>query len=122
VRPDHTLVISYDFTQPWGNAEAAVSGQQYLHDLKLYGASASGGAEIRLFRGLSLDFFVEAATIYNQIYVGARGSTDQEILLNRRQEQTPYRFFGHVSLSYTFGSIYNNIVNRRFPNTPGTIF
>jgi hypothetical protein len=122
VRPDHSLLISYDFTQPWGSANASVSGQQYLHDTKLYGASAFGSANIRLFRGLQLNFFAEAATIYNQIYVQAGGATDEEILLNRRQLQTPYRFFGDISLSYTFGSIRNNIVNPRFSNTPGTLF
>jgi hypothetical protein len=122
VRPDHSLLISYDFTQPWGSANASVSGQQYLHDPKLYGASAYGSANIRLFRGFQLNFFAEAATIYNQIYVQAGGATDEEILLNRREQQTPYRFFGNVSLSYTFGSIFNNIVNPRFPSTPGTLF
>jgi hypothetical protein len=122
VRPDHTMMISYDFTQPWGSANASVSGQQYLHDPKLYGASAYGSANIRLFRGFQLSFFVEAATIYNQIYVQKRGATDEEILLNQRQQQTPYRFFGDVSLSYTFGSIFNSIVNPRFNSTPGTLF
>jgi hypothetical protein len=122
VRPDHTLLISYDFTQPWGSANASISGQQYLHDLSLYGASAFGSANIRLFRGFQLNFFVEAATIYNQIYVQKRGATDEEILLNQRQQQTPYRFFGDISLSYTFGSIFNSIVNPRFNSTPGTLF
>jgi hypothetical protein len=122
VRPDHTLLISYDFTQPWGSANASASAQQYLHDPKLYGASAYGSANIRLFRGFQLSFFVEAATIYNQIYVQKRGATDEEILLNRRQQQTPYRFFGDISLSYTFGSIFNSIVNPRFNSTPGTLF
>ena len=121
-RPDHALLVSYEFTQPWGSASASISGQQFLHDLSLYAGSAFGNANIRLSRGLSLNFFFSAATIYNQIYVAAGGATDEEILLNRRQLQTPYRFFGDIGLTYTFGSIFNTIVNPRFANTPSTIF
>ena len=121
-RPDHTVLVSYEFTQPWGTASASISGQQFLDDTDLYAGSAFGNANIRLFRGLSLNFFFSAATIYNQIYVPLAGATDEEILLNRRQLQTPYRFFVDVGLVYSFGSIYNTIVNPSFANTPSTIF
>jgi hypothetical protein len=121
-RPDHTVLVSYEFTQPWGSASASISGQQFLHDISLYAGSAFGSANIRLFRGFSINFFMSAATIYNQIYVPLGDATDEEILLNRRQLQTPYRFFGDISLVYSFGSIYNTIVNPRFGSTPSTIF
>jgi hypothetical protein len=121
-RPDHTLLVSYEFTQPWGSASASLSGQQFLDNGSFYAGSAFGNANIRLFRGFSLNFFFSAATIYNQIYVALGDATDEEILLNRRQLQTPYRFFGDISLVYSFGSIFNTIVNPRFGSTPSTIF
>ena len=40
--------------------------------------------------------------------------TEAERLLQLRELQTRYRFAGGLELSYTFGSIYNNVVNPRF--------
>ena len=111
---DHQLQVSYEVTQPWGSAFASISGQQYLHDIHLYAASAFGNASIRLFKGFSLNFFGSASTIYNQIAIEREGASETDVLLNRRQLVTPYRFSGNISLSYTFGSILNNIVNPRF--------
>jgi hypothetical protein len=41
-------------------------------------------------------------------------STLEEILLRRRQLATRYSYYGSVGLSYTFGSIFSNVVNPRF--------
>ena len=117
---DHQLQVSYEVTQPWGSAFASVSGQQYLHDIHLYAASAFGNASIRLFKGFNLNFFGSASTIYNQISIERAGASDEDVLLNRRQLITPYRFSGNVSVSYTFGSILNNIVNPRFGGGGGS--
>ena len=118
---DHQLQVSYEVTQPWGSAFASLSGQQYLHDIHLYAASAFGNASIRLFKGFSLNFFGSASTIYNQISIERAGASEEDVLLNRRQLVTPYRISGNISLSYTFGSIFNNIVNPRFGSSGGFI-
>ena len=118
---DHQLQVSYEVTQPWGSAFGSISGQQYLHDTHLYAASAFMYASVRLFKGFSLNFNGSASTIYNQISIQRSGLSDDDVLLNRRQQVTPYRVSGNVSISYTFGSIYNNIVNPRFNSTGGMI-
>ena len=117
--PDHQLQISYEVTEPWGSAFGSLSGQQYLHDIHLYSASAFAYARIRLRKGLDLNFNGSASTIYNQIAVPRTGATEREVLLNRRQLLTPYRISGSVGLSYTFGSILNNLVNPRFNHIGG---
>ena len=118
---DHQLQVSYEVTQPWGSAFGSLSGQQYLHDTHLYAASAFMYASVRLFKGFSLNFNGNASTIYNQISIQRSGLTDDDVLLNRRQQVTPYRVSGNLSISYTFGSIYNNIVNPRFGGSGGII-
>ena len=117
--PDHQLQVSYEVTQPWGSAFGSVSGQQYLHNIRFYSASAFGFARIRLVKGLDLNFNGSVSTIYNQIAVPLVGATERDVLLNRRQLVTPYRVSGSVGLSYTFGAILNNIVNPRFNNFGG---
>ena len=113
---DHQLRISYEMTQPWGSAFGTLSGQQFLHDIHLYAVSAFVFADIRLFRGFSLNFHGSASTIYNQISIQRAGLSETDVLLNRRQQATTYRISGNFGISYTFGSIYNNIVNPRFNN------
>ena len=117
---DHQLQVSYEVTQPWGSAFGSLSGQQYLHDTHLYAASAFMYASVRLFKGFSLNFNGNASTIYPQLSIQRSGLTDDDVLLNRRQQVTPYRVSGNVSVSYTFGSIFNNIVNPRFGSTGGS--
>ena len=41
-------------------------------------------------------------------------ATQEEILLNRQELATDYSYWGSMGVSYTFGSIYNNILNPRF--------
>jgi hypothetical protein len=50
----------------------------------------------------------------DQIALPAEGVTDEEALLRLRQRATGFEFNVGVGLSYSFGSIYNNIVNPRF--------
>ena len=119
---DHQLQVSYEVTQPWGSAFGSISGQQYLHDTHLYGASAFIYSNIRLFKGFSLNLNASASTIYNQISIQRRGLSDEDVLLNRRQLVTPYRVSGNIGISYTFGSIFNNIVNPRFGGGGGEVF
>jgi hypothetical protein len=43
-----------------------------------------------------------------------RDFTTEEILMGTGQLATDYSFYGSIGLSYTFGSIYSNVVNSRF--------
>ncbi len=50
----------------------------------------------------------------DQIFLPRRGASDEEVLLRQRALNTNFSYFGSVNVSYTFGSIFNNIVNPRF--------
>lgn len=43
-------------------------------------------------------------------------ASDEEVLLQRRALETGYRYGTSIGLRYTFGSIYNNIMNPRLEN------
>jgi hypothetical protein len=47
------------------------------------------------------------------------GATTEEVLLRRRELATQFQYFTSFGLNYTFGSIYNNVVNPRFGNNGG---
>jgi hypothetical protein len=55
--------------------------------------------------------------IHDQLNLVKQDLTYDEILLQRKEIATQYEYFVSFGLSYTFGSIYNNVVNPRFGNS-----
>lgn len=113
-RWDHSFEAALDLKRPWGTINASVDGAQYFYDPQKYRLNIDNEFDIRLFRGLSLNLTSAAAVIRDQIYLPAGEATSEEILVRKRQLETGYRYQLSIGLSYTFGSIFNNVVNRRF--------
>jgi hypothetical protein len=78
-------------------------------------------ASIRVTTGLSIDLGGSASLVRDQLNIAARDATPEEILLELRELGTDYRYDFRVGLSYTFGSIFNSVVNPRFGSGPGSI-
>jgi hypothetical protein len=111
---DHRAEVGLSMRQPWGSANAEVDFQQYLTDPSKYSVGVDGGARIRLFKGFSVNFFGAFSRTRDQIYLPRGEASTEEILLRQRQLLTGYQYFFDFGFSYTFGSIFNNIVNPRF--------
>jgi len=112
---DPALRWSLGFRQPWGSANFNATAETYLHNPDtFYRLSAGGRLSVRLFRGLEWNIRGDISKVRDQIYLSAEELTDAEILLQRRQLPTDYTFQISTGLSYTFGSIFNNVVNNRF--------
>ena len=118
---DQTLTVSLDMKQPWGSSSATVELASFLHDLSKYHAVFFGALDLRVRRGLSVSIFGSASWIRDQLFLPKAGFTDEEILLQRRQLATSYRYSFSIGLTYTFGSIYNNVVNSRFAGASGGV-
>ncbi|MEO7368753.1 MAG: hypothetical protein ABIZ36_12410, partial [Gemmatimonadaceae bacterium] len=114
VRPEHSLVTSIQMTQPWGSVSSSVEGANYLDDFGKRRMVVFNSVNARLFKGFSINFYGSYSVVRDQLYLAKGAATDEEILLQRRQLATSYRYFGGVSLTYSFGSIFNNVVNPRF--------
>jgi len=50
----------------------------------------------------------------SQIELPSSGSNYEEVILRQKQLASSYDYYTYLGLSYTFGSLYNNIVNTRF--------
>jgi hypothetical protein len=68
---------------------------------------------LRIIKGLSLTFNYNFELIQDQRSLPAGDISFEELLLAQKQIATNFRFSTGTSLRYTFGSIYNNIVNTR---------
>ena len=107
------LEISAGFQQPWGEIDASLEGSNYFHDPELHRIDLFSRVEVRLFRGLSLDVRGNVARIKDQIYIPSGGLTDEEIFLELRELGTDFEYELEVGFSYSFGSLFNNVVNPR---------
>ncbi len=112
-RGNHGVIVAYDVERPWGESNVSIDFKNFLDDFQQYNAQIFGRISYRIFRGLSLNLSGSASLIRNQIYLPKGGATDEEILLERRSLATDSRFRLGLGFNYTFGSIYNNIVNSR---------
>lgn len=112
--PYHQLTGIMRITEPWGAFSAEVSGYQYLHDLSKNRLSLELDVNWRVAQGLSLWLNSDFSLINNQLSLAKSEGEASQILLNNRQLPTSFRFRTSFGMSYTFGSINNNIINPRF--------
>lgn len=110
----HSLSAAYEVYQKWGSIDFTLSYSNYLHDWSKNNLSFSGYASLRIAKGLSLTFGGGASMIHDQLSLVKQDLTYDEILLQRKEIATQYEYYLSFGLSYTFGSIYNNVVNPRF--------
>ena len=120
--PMHTVAISLGLRQPWGSVGASTSITEHLNHLDRYRASTFGNADVRLFKGFSFNFYAGYSKIEDQIALRKGASTEEEILLRLRQQATNYSFNYGIGFSYSFGSIFDSIVNPRFGGSGGFFF
>jgi hypothetical protein len=114
VRFQHTFQIEYSARQPWGSSDIGLEVSAFVDDPSLHSAELSGWLNVRLFRGLELNLNGALERVKDQIYLPKEGASEEEILLRRKALGTDYRYRLELSLSYSFGSIFNNVVNPRF--------
>jgi hypothetical protein len=110
------FAASLDLKQPWGTMHVWTEAAHYLQDMSKYHVSVSGDFEVRVFRGFSLDVGGRTTLVRDQLYLLQGGATLEEILARQRQAATSYQYAFNIGFSYTFGSIYNNVVNSRLSN------
>jgi hypothetical protein len=120
--PDHRFTVAAEATQPWGGIFGNVIASQYLNDMSKYRIDGFVGMNWRIVRGLNLGFDVGYTKLRDQINLKRGTATQEEILLRLRQLQTGYYYFGSINLSYTFGSVFSNVVNPRFVQGIGSFF
>jgi len=108
------LGVRLEFRQPWGQIDMSAEGSHYFHDLTKNQLRFYSSVRIYLVKGLSFEIRGEFKRIQDQLSLSKGETTDSEILLEMRELQTEYASWIRLGLEYTFGSLYNNIVNPRF--------
>ena len=119
IRPVQSLEVAAAFERPWGELFTSLEGTSFLDNFDQHQIELSGGFDIRLFRGLSLDVGGSVSRIKDQVYEAREGVSLEEQLLRLRELGTDYRYSIDIGFNYTFGSVYNNVVNPRMTSRRG---
>jgi hypothetical protein len=107
--------LRYD--QRWGRIDIRVSGMHFFHDSSINRFEVNPSFNIRIIRGLSVSLSGRYRIINDQLSLQLPSNVDPNdptSILRGVQRPTSYDYSISFGLSYTFGSIYNNIVNSRF--------
>jgi hypothetical protein len=112
--PMYFAAVIYATRQPWGESGVRLEHRGYINDPSKRSTDLSGDISIRLFQGFSVRFGGGYEWIHNQVYL-PKGERDQaDVLLRRRALLTGFEYDAFVGITYTFGSIFSNVVNPRF--------
>lgn len=119
VRVDHGFITEFDAERPWGESGVDLELRSFADDFSQYRVVLRGRLEYRLFRGFSVNLSGNVSLVRDQIYLPAEEQTIEDILVNNRALQTDATYQLRLGFNYTFGSIYNNIVNSRLSARSG---
>jgi hypothetical protein len=110
----HSLDIAYQVVQKWGTIDVNIGYSNYLHDWSKNNLNFGGFISLRIAKGLSVHIYGNYSIIHDQLGLVKGGVSTEEALLRRKELETQYSYYTSFGFSYTFGSIYNNVVNPRF--------
>ena len=113
------LRVAFEVKDKWGSVNVSLSAANYFHDFSKNRVDLFGFIEVRIIKGLSVRLYGGVSRINDQLSLAKEELSEADILLRLSELETSYQVNGSVSLTYTFGSIYNNIVNPRFGNGDG---
>ena len=107
--------LRYD--QPWGRVDIRMSGSHFFHDTSINRLTFNPAFNIRITRGLSVSVSGSYRIINDQLSLELPSNVDPndpESIIRGVQRPTSYDYSFSFGLAYTFGSIFNNVVNPRF--------
>ena len=96
------------------SVNVSLEASNYLYDFSKNRLEFDGSLHVRIIKGQSLGLHGGVGRYHDQLSLVKGGSSETEVILRLREMTTEYEWDLGIGLTYTFGSIYNNVVNPRF--------
>jgi hypothetical protein len=109
----HSLDFELRMTQPWGQINLDLEARQFPTMDNAYSIKLDMDFSVRFSSAFSFFAGTRLEKIHDQLYLPKGELTLDEILLRRKQLATTYDIRYRLGVRFTFGSIYNNVVNQR---------
>lgn len=108
-----SLTLNLRIRKNWGTLSSYLVTSQFLNGQNQHRITANNYVNFRIMQGLSLRISGRFQLIRDQINLPKGEVSIEDLLLRQRQIATNFQNRISLGLSYTFGSIFNNIVNTR---------
>lgn len=109
-----SLSVTMAVKEKWGSISASLTGSHYFHDFSKNYLNLYTTIQFNILKGLNAFIYGGGSRIRDQLALVKGDLTLEDVILQRRQLETSYNYYLSFGLSYTFGSIYTNVVNPRF--------
>jgi len=109
----HRIQTSFTTIQKWSSINISARWSNYLHDFSLNNLSLYGSISLKVTKGLSFNLGGSYSFIHDQVSLRKGNASVEDVLLHRQELSTTYSYNFRFGVTYTFGSIYNNVVNPR---------
>ena len=110
---NQSLTLNLRYREKWGSIYSYLVASQFLDQPDQNRLTLNNYINLRIIRGLSLRISGNFQLIRDQINLPQGEASIEDLLLRQRQISTNFQNRISLGLSYTFGSIFNNIVNTR---------
>ena len=110
---NQSLTLNLRYREKWGSIYSYIVASQFLDQHNQNRLTLNNYINLRIVRGLSLRISGNFQLIRDQINLPQGEASIEDLLLRQRQISTNFQNRISLGLSYTFGSIFNNIVNTR---------
>ncbi len=114
--PRHRFGASLSLRQPWGSIYGSANFTQQLNARDRTNLGVYSEADVRLFRGFSFNIHGDYSRIRDQTSLQKGDASTEDVLLQLRQLHSGYSYSMGFGVSYSFGSIFNTVVNPRMNN------
>ncbi len=111
---NQSLSATFDIKEKWGSISTTLSGSNYFHDFSKNRLDIFTLLNIRIIKGLSFFAIGFGGIVHDQLSLPKGEASLEDVLLRISELETSYNYFFSVGLSFTFGSIFTNVVNPRF--------
>ncbi|MFY0626692.1 MAG: hypothetical protein JXR07_10365 [Reichenbachiella sp.] len=110
---NQSISLNIKYRQPWGTISTNISGSHAINNFDRNRLELYNYANIRVFKGFSIRFSADMDLIQDQISLPAGNASLEDVLLQQRAIASNFDLTLGVGINYTFGSIYNNVLNTR---------
>tara|TARA_Y100000310_G_scaffold345450_1_gene465143 strand:+ start:2549 stop:3655 length:1107 start_codon:yes stop_codon:yes gene_type:complete len=108
-----SVSMNLRYRKNWGSIFSSVRASHFLDDPSKNRLSINNWASVRVFKGFSVRVNADFQVIRDQINLPKGEASLEDIILQQRALATTSKLNLGVGMSYTFGSIFNNVLNTR---------
>lgn len=109
-----SLTMRYRLVEKWGNIGVSIGANHLFSKEHFYSINISPSVSWNILKGLNFNVGGNFSIVRDQFFLRMDEVSSEEILTGQAQLKSSYNFFIYTGFNYSFGSMYNNVVNVRF--------